>query len=305
MEKKTVNILMAFDGSALALEAVRYVAEIMPADQTRVVLFYVKTDVQRSFWQMEKEMDFRYQAVNLRSQMATQHQHINTAFEKARSILLAAGFAKEFIQKKIQVKNLGVVNDIIREAQTGYDAIALGRTSGGKLKEMLLGAMTAKLIKKIQGMPVIIVDGTTHKNRVLVAFDGSREVMRAIQSLSFLMGAPDCKVCLCHVLKPLPDSEEMDELHWQEVQVKQMEPLVSKSKQALFDAGFAFNQISCEMVKQGSSRASSILKKAKEERYGTVVIGRRGLNVLGDIFFGRVGEKIFQQAKDITVWVLG
>jgi nucleotide-binding universal stress UspA family protein len=73
----------------------------------------------------------------------------------------------------------------------------------------------------------------------------------------------------------------------------------------LFDAGFAFNQISCEMVKEGSSRASSILKKAKEEHYGTVVIGRRGLNVLGDIFFGRVGERIYQQAKDITVWVLG
>ena len=83
MENKTVNILMAFDGSALALEAVRYVAEIMPVDQTRVVLFYVKTDVQRSFWQMEKEMDFRYQAVNLRSQMASQHQHINLAIARS------------------------------------------------------------------------------------------------------------------------------------------------------------------------------------------------------------------------------
>ena len=276
----------------------------LPA-RRRVVLFYVKTDVPRSFWQMEKELDFSFQSTNLRSQMASQHKRINTAMEQARTTLLEAGFPDEAIERKIQDKNLGVVNDIFREAHVGYDAVVLGRTGGNRLKDMLLGPVPAKLVKKIQGVPILIVDGDLHRNRVLVAFDGSREVMRAVQSLSFLVGASDCKVCLCHVLKPQSSSSEMDEPHWQETQIKQMEPLLSKSKQSLFDAGFAFNQITCEMVKEGSSRASSILKKAKDEKYGTVVIGRRGLTALKDLFFGRVGEKIYQQAKDITVWVLG
>ena len=306
MEKDRLNILVAFDESALAMEAVRYAVDILPTRQTRIVLFYVKSDVPTSFWQMEKEMDFRYQTINLRSQMTHQHKQINAAFKQAHSILLKAGFAEEAIEKKIKGKTLGVVNDIIRESRRGdYDAIVLGRTGGSKLREMLLGNVPAKLSKKIQGLPIIIVDGTTNRNRVLVAFDGSREVMRAVQSLSVLVGTSDCKVCLCHVLKPMTNAEGMDEPHWHEVQIKEMEPLISKSKQMLFDAGFAFNQITCEMVKEGSSRASSILKKAKDENYGTVVIGRRGLTVLKELFFGRVGEKIYQQAKSITVWVFG
>ena len=305
MEKKALKILLAFDGSDLALEAVHYIASILPSHQTEVVLFYVESDLTRSFWQVEKEMDFRFQATNLRSQMTTQHRRINAAIEKAFQILSEAGFPEDAVYKKIEAKNRGVVNDIVRESHQGYHAIVLGRTSGNKLKDMLLGPVPSKLVKKIQGMPVIIVDGREHRNRVLVAFDGSKEVMRAVQSMSFLMGAPDCKICLCHVLKPQSGSQKLDELVWQESETKRMEPLISKSKQSLFDAGFGFNQITCEMVKEGSSRASSIMKKAKEERYGTVVIGRPGLAVLKDLFFGRVGEKIYQQAKGVTLWAWG
>lgn len=306
MEKESLRVLLAFDGSDLALEAVRYVATIMPARQTDVVLFYVETDLSQSFWQAEKQLDFRFRSTDLRAQMATSHLRINTALEKAQTILFEAGFPQEAVIKKIQDKNRSVVNDIIRESQEGYDAIVLGRTGSSKIKDVLLGTVPAKLLTKVQSIPVIIVDGQSYRScRMLVAFDGSKEVMRAVQSMSFLIGAADCKVCLCHVMAPQSPSSKEDEAHYREKQIQMMEPLINKSKQCLFDAGLAFNQISCELVTEGSSRSSSILKKAKDENYGTVVIGRRGLTFLEELFFGRVGEKIYQQAKDLTVWVLG
>jgi nucleotide-binding universal stress UspA family protein len=306
MEKASLRVLLAFDGSDLSLEAARYIAAIMPARQTEVVLFYVESDVSQSFWQIEKQLDYRFHSTGLRAQMASSHKRINTALEQARSILTGAGFSDNAVSIKIKDKTRGVVNDIIRESQEGYDAIVLGRTGSSKIKDVLLGTVPAKLLKKVQGIPVIIVDGQSYRNhRMLVAFDGSKEVLRAVQSLSFLVGAGDCKVCLCHVMPRQGPAAKEDESHCRESEIQRMEPHLNKSKQCLFDAGLAFNQIGCEMVHEGTSRSSSILRKAKEENYGTVVIGRRGLTALEELFFGRVGEKIFQQAKDVTVWVMG
>jgi hypothetical protein len=47
------------------------------------------------------------------------------------------------------------------------------------------------------------------------------------------------------------------------------------------------------------------LERANEGKYGTLVIGRRGLTIVKEFFIGRVGDKIFQLAGDLTVWVMG
>ena len=307
MDKTTIRVLLAFDGSELAMEAARYIAAVMPVRQTEVVLFYVERDVSQSFWQVEKQLDFRFQSNGLRAQMASSHRRINDALKQACAILTEAGFEEEAVAVKIKDNNRGIVNDIIREAQNGYDAIVLGRTGTSKIKDALLGTVPAKLLKRIQTIPIIIVDGQGGRNRrMLVAFDGSKEVMRAVQSLSFLIGAADCKVCLCHVLPPQSSSMQagsdatglQSELHC-------IEPKLNRSKQSLFEAGLSFNQIGCELIPESVSCSNTILTKAEVEDYGTVVVGRRGLTALEKIFSSRVGGKIFLQARGITVWVMG
>ncbi len=43
MEQKGFKILLAYDGSELALNAVRYISESFPSDSFTVVLLYVET----------------------------------------------------------------------------------------------------------------------------------------------------------------------------------------------------------------------------------------------------------------------
>lgn len=305
MEGENLKILVAFDGSELALEAVKYVAQLMPCNQTDIVLFYIETKMSEGFWKFDQDMDFRFKANNLRACITEQHKRINASMEKAVRFLMEAGFPENTIQKKIQAKNLGVVNDIARESHEGYHAIVLGRTGESKLKDMLLGSVPARLLKKIQGIPMVIVGGIPRENRIMVAFDGSKEVMRAVKSMSALIGASDCKVSFCHVFKPQGMFGREDGAQWKESERKRIEPMISKAKECLIDSGFSFNQLCCEVIDENEDLSAMIVKKANDENYGTIVIGRRGLSVYQEFVTRRVGEKIFQQAKDLTVWVFG
>ncbi|RJP80034.1 MAG: universal stress protein [Desulfobacteraceae bacterium] len=304
MEKKMLRILIAYDGSEMAQNAVQYIAEYLPEKQTEVVLLYIQTEVPDAFWNMEKEMDFRYKSSDIRACIATQHIKINECMGKATRILMDAGFPEGSINKKIQIKKVGIARDIIKESQNGYDAVVIGRNGDNKLKDILVGSIPSKLLGKIQGIPLIVVGGAPKKKKILVAFDGSKEVMRGVKHLSRIMCASDCKMTLCHVVRSQSIFQKGDEKQWQESEQKRMEPLITESKQHLVDAGFPFNQITCEVIRNKVSRASGIIEKAMEDNYGTIVIGRRGLTIIKEFFLGRVGKKIFQLAGDLTVWIV-
>jgi nucleotide-binding universal stress UspA family protein len=304
MEKRTIRILVAYDGSELAQNAVKYVASFLPEKQTEVVLLYIQTEVPDSFRNMEKDMGFRCKPSDIRACITTQHRKVNECMGNAHKILFDAGFPEESIVKKIQIKTIGIVRDIIKEAQTGYDALVVGRTGNSKLKDILVGSTPSKLLGKIKRIPLIVVGGMPDKKKILVAFDGSKEVMRGVHHLSYLMGASDCKMSLCHVVRSQSIFQKGDEKQWQESEQRRMEPMISESRQCLVDAGFPFNQISCEVIRNKVSRASGIMEKANEGGFGTIVIGRRGLTIVKEFFLGRVGKKIFQLAGDMTVWVI-
>ena len=304
MEKRMIRILVAYDGSAMAQNAVKYVAEFFPEQQTEVVLLFIQTEVTESFLNMDRQMDFRYKSSDILACVTSQHRKINECMGAAHKILMDAGFPESNITKKVQIKKIGIVRDIIKESQNGYDALVVGRQGESRLKDILVGSTPTKLLGKIKGIPLIVVGGQPEKKKVLVAFDGSREVMRGVQHFSYLMSASDCKISLCHVLRSQSIFQKGDEQQWQEFEQKRMEPLINESKQCLVNAGFPFNQICCEVIRNKVSRASGIVERANEGNFGTIIIGRRGLTIVKEFFLGRVGEKIFQLAGDLTVWVV-
>lgn len=50
--------------------------------------------------------------------------------------------------------------------------------------------------------------------------------------------------------------------------------------------------------------AESIIKKARRDNSGTLVIGRRGISKKEEFLFGSVSSKIVSYAKNCTVWVV-
>jgi nucleotide-binding universal stress UspA family protein len=47
------------------------------------------------------------------------------------------------------------------------------------------------------------------------------------------------------------------------------------------------------------------MDKAREEGYGTIVVGRRGLSRVHEFCMGRVSNKLIQMGREQAVWVIG
>ncbi len=79
---KNVKILLGFDGSDLALDAVKYTASFFPSKQTEVVLFHVNTIFPESIMQLDENKGYQIKQRDIRACMTEQHKKINTSIKK-------------------------------------------------------------------------------------------------------------------------------------------------------------------------------------------------------------------------------
>lgn len=296
MQQRKFRILLAYDGSKLALDAARYVGMVFHPDKTEVVVFYVESKIPRSFWEMEKDLDFRFKTPEIRASMTERYRLVKECVDNARGILEGYGFAPESIITKIHTKEQGVVRDIVQESRQGYDAVVVGQKGFSRLKDLLLGSVPMKLLGKIKSIPLIVVGGIPKQKNVLIAFDGTREVVEAVRTMSRLINGQGCKLLLCYVLKTAASVEA-------NLTMKDNE-FFKQPVDCLTGAGFTEDQLTCELISRDGDLTENIVKRAKEGDYESILIGRRNLTFLKQFFYGRVGNKIFQAAGNKVIWVV-
>lgn len=296
MEPTKFRILLAYDGSDLSLDAARYVGMVYPPDITEVVVFYVESKIPKSFWQMEKDLDFRFKTPEIRASMAERYKLVKECMEKAKDILLNKGkFPPDSIKIKIHTKENGVVRDIVEESRQGYDAVIVGRKGYSRLKDIFFGSVPMKLLGKIKSIPLVIVGGIPRQKNVLIAFDGTREVLEGVRRITHMINSEGYKFLLCHASNSSsaernPESCKKDDFFKQSVE-------------CFTSAGFSQDQLTCEFLSSEGDITDNIISRACDGGYESIVIGRRNLTFLKQLFLCRVGEKILQSAGNQVVWV--
>ena len=315
-EPGKIKILLAYDGSDLALDSVRYVGEVFPQDRTEVVIFYVETKIPRSFWRMEKELDFRFQTPEIRASMAQRKKTVNLAMKKAEQILLESGVSAASIHTRVHIKNQGVVQDIVEESHQGYDALVIGRKGHSRIKDFFVDTLPMKLLGKIKSIPLIVVGKKADHKNILVAFDGTREIIKAVKSMSALISTSGCKLLLCHSQhrkrlfgrgrKGAPAGTPTVAANATNAVTAggETNEMFDLPMDYFLEAGFKSDQISFEIVADEKNPTHCILNKARYGNYGTIIIGRRGLTPLKGLMLNRVGNKIFQNADNHVVWIV-
>jgi nucleotide-binding universal stress UspA family protein len=82
---------------------------------------------------------------------------IQAAADRAKDVLLKAGFKKEKIVVKVRAKKKGIARDIVEEAESGYDTIVMGRRGLSGIKEFVMGSVSQKVLHSAKDVSIVLV----------------------------------------------------------------------------------------------------------------------------------------------------
>ena len=153
------NILVALDDSENAMAAVESLAKTFTPDH-KVTLFSVVQDTAAICEMYSPELSPHF-LTEKRDFLSLDHMRkelIAQAQQKAKEILMQAGFEEGNIQLKVQNSKKGVARDIINEAKSDYDTVVLGRRGLSGVQEFFLGSVSNKVINSVKGVSVFVVD---------------------------------------------------------------------------------------------------------------------------------------------------
>lgn len=153
------KVLIAFDDSANALRAVEFVAKSFSKDR-QVTLFSTIPDT-AAICNMNSPSLVPYFKSQQTTFCALEDQKRNlvaAAMEKAKQLLIDAGFAESNITTKIDVDKQGTAKDIVNAADAGYETIVMGRHGISAIKEFILGSVSQKVLHLAKDKSVVLVD---------------------------------------------------------------------------------------------------------------------------------------------------
>jgi nucleotide-binding universal stress UspA family protein len=232
---------------------------------------------------------------------------------KAKNLLIKKGFKEDLVQTVSRKKDRGIAQDICNWVESKRaDAVLMTTRGRSRLEAFFMGEVSSKLLEYCRVCPVWIVEGTVTSNRVLIAIDNSENALRAVDHAGFMLAGTDCPVTIFHSMRHLrrfvpqevlDEAPELEEL-WKTKAGQEIEPFMTKAKEMLVKAGVSESQISKKVVDGSRSAASDILEEARNNEYGTIVMGRRGISGVQEFFMGSVSSKVLQSSTGMATWIV-
>lgn len=305
---KSSTILVALDGSERSMKTVEYLYDFEPFHNKKIVLYHVFSDVPESYWDMGRTPFSRNGGEQVKGWGLQRRITMDEFMDRAKNMLITAGYKPQDISISIQERQKGVARDIIAEAQKGYFALLIRRRGYGALLHMIMGSTTTKVVEKLSGVPVLLAGLNKIRNSILIGIDGSEGSERAVEFTAKAVAQKGCKIVLCTVLRDFDiyagDRYKKDVSECVDCVFEDVETAMRRASQILENAGVKSVDIERKIVTGVGTRAGAIAKAAEEERCDTIVVGRRGLSNVSEFNIGRVAWKIIHAAREMTIWII-
>jgi nucleotide-binding universal stress UspA family protein len=309
MKSRKKRILLVLDGSDQSFEVVNYISKAVTLWQCELVLFHVMDIVPDAFWDWERDPLGPQYVASLRNWENEKEKEILAFMDRARRLLLDDGLPEDAVTIKVSKRREGIARDILAEAeQGGYDAVAFGRKGRGAIEEAVLGSVANKVLLNLGDVPICLVGGRPRLGKVLIGLDNSPWGLRATEFVGRRLVAKNPLVTLANVLRLPYDGFERtiseDQIHrLMEKTQKGIKSSFRKATKSLVASGADPQRVFTKVI-TGASRAIALLDEAKHGRYGTIVVGRRGVSNVEDFKMGRVVSKLVQASRELALWIV-
>lgn len=311
MEQK---YLIAMDGSGPSMVTAHYAAAMLPKEGSEIVLFLVEFDIPESFWDIYPEPETRLYKESMVEWAGRQSKSFASSLELARKVFINAGFPEKAVTIKMQRRKTGITRDIVAESLDGYAAVFAGRKGFSNLSRLPVGSIARKLVSRIQNLPLVLVGDNPETRHVLIGFDDSHGSRRCLHLAADLFGGRDKQFHIRHVARSIGgfsglSAEEAEggstaQAEQEYARKLKIEPALAQAAQLLQEKGVASENVDTGIIHGYVSRSLGLIDTAEREKWGTLLVGRRGLSRIQDFLIGRVGEKLVEMAREQTVWII-
>ncbi|MFC1867547.1 universal stress protein [Thermodesulfobacteriota bacterium] len=308
MEKR---ILIAVDGSIYSRKAVEYTVKMGSVIKG---LNYTLLNIQpkiSEFLIEDAMLDSKARSA-LKEVTAKNQQNALDLLDESKSIMIKLGIDEKSIETITQPVTRGTAKGILDYAkQSLCDAIVLGRRGISRLAEAFMGSVTNNVLEYTSVTPVWAIGGEVASSKMMLAIDGSESALRAVDHVSFVIGDnPDIEITLLHVTPRLRDyctiefDEEGDIIEEVITQGDQrcVESFYTHAQQKFKEAGLKESQIEIKEITSTINIGKTIVDEAKKGNFGTVIIGRRGIN--NSFFMGSASRYVLTNITDCAVWLV-
>lgn len=305
------DILIAIDDSNHSRRAVQYALSMSRVlEDLSFMLFHVQPSIsQYVLEEAEKDPEARGR---LKKIVRKNREKADTVLNRFKEMMLDAGVNDSRIKTVSMPTLSGIAKDILDYSQGNrLDAVVVGRRGVSKVQETLLGSVTANLLQHSRVTPVWVVSDNREPTRVMAAVDGSESSLRVVDHVSFMLGGnPNATLALLHV-KPrfrdfaAIDFEERDEELGELIirgEKRCVNNFFGRASKMLRDAGVGENQVEILDVECNINVGKTIVKEARKGDYGTVAVGRSGLN--NSFFMGSVSRYVLTKTSNRAVWLV-
>jgi nucleotide-binding universal stress UspA family protein len=309
MSKK---FLIAVDDSIHSINAIKYSCNIFASvKEANFTLLHVQPMISEYLLD-EAKKDLAAEA-ELKRMINKNTEAGKSLLQKYKEQMTRLGVADQYIDSITLPRTLGLAKDILKYSDGDtYDAIIIGRRGLSGLQEVIIGSVSANVVEHSKSTPVWLIDGEVVSQKIMFAVDGSENSLKALDHLALMMGGnPDARIMFFHVQPKFSDYcpidfeiTDTDQLEDMIVQgdKKCIDQFFAHAHKKLKDAGFDDNQIEVKVSDTLLNPGKAIIEEAKKGDYGTIVIGRRGINKA--FFTGSVSRYVINQLSDKALWIV-
>ena len=153
-------------------------------------------------------------------------------------------------------------------------------------------------------------------NKVLVAVDGSKQAFNTARYAARMLEGCGARIVLYHVRLNVDEAfydiginpagrQQMAAIRaWEHEQRKAADDLIAKACQIMEKAGIARERISVKAESRKVGIARDLVKES-HNGYEAVVVGRKGHHLIKGLVLGSVANKVIEQLRHVTLWVVG
>jgi nucleotide-binding universal stress UspA family protein len=153
-----MRILVGLDDSDNAMRAVEFIAaNFTPEHEITIFSVFLDTSMICDYYSPGLTPYFLTEQKSFCEMENKKREALRNAQEKAKALLMRAGFQAKNITVKTQPKSRGVARDIIDEAATGYHIVVLGRRGLSSIGEFFLGSVSQKVLHGCKEASILLV----------------------------------------------------------------------------------------------------------------------------------------------------